>query len=293
VNNAKNFGKTIIEVIEVRRNQISTFIKEKAFLILLLVSILAVAGIVAVNMAKDEKDTPPKLLTELETETTKVEQETRQQAEKETTSKAEEESKQVAMEETYPGDAVLAERETDSVPDISNLMDATDEPTWENVAEGEPVEEGDPAEAVGVTPMQLSFYEDSKLAWPVEGNVILDFSMDATVYFSTLKQYKYNPAILIQGEVNTPVIAAADGVVTEISSNEEIGDFVTMALGNDYSLQYGQLKALEVSMGEEVKAGDIIGYISEPSKYYVIEGSHLYLKLMNGEKPVDPLDYIQ
>lgn len=198
MNNAKNFGKTIIEVIEVRRNQISTFIKEKAFLILLLVSILAVAGIVAVNMAKDEKDTPPKLLTELETETTKVEQETRQQAEKETTSKAEEESKQVAMEETYPGDAVLAEGETDSVPDISNLMDATDEPTWENVAEGEPVEEGDPAEAVGVTPMQLSFYEDSKLAWPVEGNVILDFSMDATVYFSTLKQYKYNPAILIQ-----------------------------------------------------------------------------------------------
>ncbi len=293
MNNAKNFGKTIIEVIEVRRNQISTFIKEKAFLILLLVSIFAVAGIVAVNMAKDEKDTPPKLLTELETETTKVEQETRQQAEKETTSKAEEESKQVAMEETYPGDAVLAEGETDSVPDISNLMDATDEPTWENVAEGEPVEEGDPAEAVGVTPMQLSFYEDSKLAWPVEGNVILDFSMDATVYFSTLKQYKYNPAILIQGEVNTPVIAAADGVVTEISSNEEIGDFVTMALGNDYSLQYGQLKALEVSMGEEVKAGDIIGYISEPSKYYVIEGSHLYLKLMNGEKPVDPLDYIQ
>ena len=255
-------------------------------------SIFAVAGIVAVNMAKEEKDTAPKLLAELESETTQAERETRQQAEKETTSKAEEkEAEQVAMEETYPGDAVLAEGETASIPDMTNLMDATDEPDWQNVAEGEP--QGDPAEAVDVEPMKLSFYEDSKMAWPIEGNVILDFSMDATVYFSTLKQYKYNPAILIQGEVNTPVLAAADGIVTEISSNEEIGDYVTMALGNDYSLQYGQLKALEVSMGDEVKAGDIIGYVSEPSKYYVTEGSHLYLKMMKGETAVDPLNYIQ
>lgn len=276
-----------------KRNKISTFIKEKAFLILLLMSIFAVAGIVAVNMAKDEKDNvTPKLLAEMEKETTaQAEKETRQQAEKETTSPAEKETKQVAMEETYPGDAVLADNEAGSVPDVTNLMDATDEPDWEQLAEGEP--EGDPAQAVDVTPMQLAFYEDSKLSWPVEGNVILDFSMDATVYFNTLQQYKYNPAILIQGEVNTPVMAAADGIVTQISSNEEIGDFVTMALGNDYSLQYGQLKALEVTMGEEVKAGDIIGYISEPSKYYVTEGSHLYLKLMNGATPVDPLDYIQ
>lgn len=294
MNNERNFGKTIIEVIEVKRNKFTTFIREKAFLILLLMSIFAVAGIVAVNMAKEEKDTAPKLLAELENETTtRTEKETRQQAEKETTARTEKETEQVAMEETNPGDALLAEGEPDSVADITNLMDATDEPDWENLAEGIPDPEDDPAEAVDVTPMQLSFYENSKLSWPVEGNVILDFSMDATVFFNTLQQYKYNPAILIQGEVNTPVLAAADGVVTEISSNEEIGDYVTMALGNDYSLQYGQLKALEVSMGEEVRAGDIIGYISEPSKYYVTEGSHLYLKLMNGETPVDPLDYIQ
>lgn len=281
-----------------RRNKFSTLIREKAFLILLLMSIFAVAGIVAVNMAKEEKDTVPKLLAELESETTQAEKETVQQAEKESVPEAiegttEEESQQVAMEETYPGDAVLAEGETASFSDMTNLMDATDEPKTDSVAEAEPVSEAEEAEAVGVEPMKLSFSADSKMGWPVEGNVILDFSMDATVYFSTLKQYKYNPAILIQGEVNTPVLAAADGIVTEISCNEEIGDYVTMALGNDYTLQYGQLKALEVAMGDEVKAGDIIGYISEPTKYYVTEGSHLYFRMMNGETAVDPLDYIQ
>ena len=291
MNKQSNFGKTIIEVIEVRRNKFSTFLKEKAFLLLLLLSILAVGGIVAVDMAKEDDDTAPKLLAELATQET--EEPTAGLAEAETTKAGEQETRQVAMDETYPGDAVLAEGETESVDLAANLMDATDEPKPEGAESEEGEEETESAQAVDVEPMNLSFYEDSTLAWPVEGNVILDYSMDSTVYFATLDQYKYNPAILIQSEVNTPVFAATDGIVAEISSDEEIGNYVVMELGNDYTLQYGQLKALEVSVGEEVNAGDIIGYISEPSKYFVTEGSHLYLKMMNGETAVDPLDYIQ
>ena len=291
MNKQSNFGKTIIEVIEVKRNKFSAFLKEKAFLLLLLLSILAVGGIVAVDMAKENDDTAPKLLAELATQET--EEPTAQVAEAETTTETEQETRQVAMDETYPGDAVLAEGETASVDLAANLMDATDEPKTEEAESAEEEMETESAQAVDVEPMNLSFYEDSTLAWPVEGNVILDYSMDSTVYFATLEQYKYNPAILIQSEVNTPVFAATDGIVAEISSDEEIGNYVVMELGNDYTLQYGQLKALEVSVGEEVNAGDIIGYISEPSKYFVTEGSHLYLKMMNGETSVDPLDYIQ
>lgn len=274
-----------------RRKNFSTFLKEKAFLILLLVSILSVAGIVAVNMTKEDKDNNPNLLAELEetTEESAAQEETKQVADAETT---EDGQMDVAMGETVPiGDAVLAEGETASIMDTSNLMDATDEPTTSNLENYAQIE--DETEAVGGPAINLSFTEESVMVWPVEGNVILDFSMDSTVYFSTLKQYKYNPAIVIQGEVNTPVRAAADGVVTEISSNEEIGDFVVMALGNDYTVQYGQLKALEVSMGETVEEGQIIGYISEPTKYYVTEGSNLYMKLMKGDTAMDPLDYIK
>lgn len=274
-----------------RRKNFSTFLKEKAFLILLLVSILSVAGIVAVNMTKEDKDNNPNLLAELEetTEESAAQEETKQVANAETT---EDGQMDVAMGETVPiGDAVLAEGETASIMDTSNLMDATDEPTTSNLENYAQIE--DETEAVGGPAINLSFTEESVMVWPVEGNVILDFSMDSTVYFSTLKQYKYNPAIVIQGEVNTPVRAAADGVVTEISSNEEIGDFVVMALGNDYTVQYGQLKALEVSMGETVEEGQIIGYISEPTKYYVTEGSNLYMKLMKGDTAMDPLDYIK
>lgn len=45
------------------------------------------------------------------------------------------------------------------------------------------------------TAMNLNFGEDSQLLWPVDGNVLMSYSMDKTVYFSTLDQYRYNPAM--------------------------------------------------------------------------------------------------
>ena len=40
------------------------------------------------------------------------------------------------------------------------------------------------------TAMNLNFGEDSQLLWPVDGNVLMSYSMDKTVYFSTLDQYR-------------------------------------------------------------------------------------------------------
>lgn len=277
-----------------KKKKLSTILKEKAFLILLLVSILSVAGIAAINFTKDDnKPEENNLFVDMEESTKELETTTVSNAMETQPQETQSESMQVAMDETAGiGDALLAERENGYFE--SNLMDATDEPITEQMEETMDVaQEPDDTEVVNGPALQLNFNESSKLKWPLEGNIILDYSMDSTVYFSTLKQYKYNPAILIQGEVNTPVMAAADGIVTEISSNEEIGDYIVMTLGNDYQLVYGQLKALEVAVGDNVEAGQLLGYISEPTKYYVVEGSNLYLKLLNGTEPIDPLDFME
>ena len=72
----------------------------------------------------------------------------------------------------------------------------------------------------------LSYNGTDRLSWPVQGNVILDYSMDSTIYFPTLDQYKCNPALIIQGDVSEPVAAPAEAQVTEVGSNEEIGNYV-------------------------------------------------------------------
>ena len=44
----------------------------------------------------------------------------------------------------------------------------------------------------------LNFTDEDTLVWPISGNILVNFSMDQTIYFPTLDQYKYNPAIVIE-----------------------------------------------------------------------------------------------
>lgn len=139
----------------------------------------------------------------------------------------------------------------------------------------------------------VNFQEDSLLTWPTAGTVLMDYNMDSTVYFKTLNQYKYNPAMIIGSPAGNQVVASAKGIVESIAVNEETGTTLTLNLGNDYKLIYGQLKELAVSEGQVVEQGQLLGYVSEPTKYYVEEGSNLYFAMEKDGKSVDPYLYLE
>lgn len=139
----------------------------------------------------------------------------------------------------------------------------------------------------------VDFGENNTLTWPVAGTVLIDYSMDSSVYFKTLNVYKYNPALIIGSEVDGQVLASAKGIVESIDVNEETGTTLTMSIGNNYELIYGQLKDVPVAIGDVVDAGSIIGYISEPTKYYCEEGSNLFFEMKKDGQPVDPFMYLE
>lgn len=127
----------------------------------------------------------------------------------------------------------------------------------------------------------------------MEGNVIINYSMDSTVYFPTLDQYKYNPAVIIAGEVNDKVYAVAKGQIKSIENDEVTGCTVTVDLGDGYEAIYGQLKELNFAKGDYVEAGHVLGYVGEPTKYFTVEGSNLYFELDKDGTPVDPVAYFE
>lgn len=156
----------------------------------------------------------------------------------------------------------------------------------------------DTAEEVGVgndgaKALVLNFTDTSKMTWPVMGNIILDYSMDTTIYFPTLDQYKCNPAVIIQSDVSNPVSAPANSRVLEVGINEEIGNYVVLDMGNDYSVTCGQLKDIQVVKDEYVYQGSLLGYVSEPTKYYSIEGNNMFFQMKHGTEPIDALDYLE
>lgn len=138
----------------------------------------------------------------------------------------------------------------------------------------------------------FSFVETEKLSWPVQGDVLMNYSMDQTVYFATLNQYKYNPALIIKAEPETEVKAPYAGTIKEIGKSAEIGNYVVVDLGNGYELTLGQLENMSVKKGDVIKKEQTIGKTALPSKYYSVEGSNIYLKLTKDGNSINPMDFL-
>lgn len=135
----------------------------------------------------------------------------------------------------------------------------------------------------------LSFSDKDKLALPVVGDVLLDYSMDKAVYHATMKQYRYSPALVVAADEGQTITAAADAVVLDVFFDAETGNSIRFDLGNGYELTYGQLEDIRLKAGDRVSAGDVVGKIARPTIYYTEEGSNIYYKLTKDGVPVDPL----
>ncbi len=135
----------------------------------------------------------------------------------------------------------------------------------------------------------LHFDEENGLLWPLQGEILMEYSDEQVVYFKTLAQYRTNPAIIIGAKEGDEVKASADGIVTEVSTSDQTGRTVTMDIGDDYSVKYGQLKEVSVQKGDTVTEGQVIGKVAAPTNYYSLEGANLYYQVLQKDQTVNPM----
>lgn len=176
--------------------------------------------------------------------------------------------------------------------EISRAEEAPEEE--ESISEGaetkeEKEQDTQAEEASNSVAQAISFSEKDSLQWPIVGNVLLNYSMDKTIFFPTLQQYKYNPAIVIEAVPGENITAAAAGQVVDVYQDAEIGNAIVMNLGNGYELTYGQLDNIKVKTGDYVAAGTVLATVANPTKYYSVEGGNVYFKLTKDGVPVNPM----
>lgn len=143
------------------------------------------------------------------------------------------------------------------------------------------------------TPTNYNFEESDGLSWPLQGNVVMNYSMDKAIFFATLQQYKYNPAVIISATLDATVCSPAKGKVIAVGTDAEIGNYVEMDLGSGYTITLGQLKDITVSKGESVERSQVIGVTAEPTKYYSVEGVNLYFKVAKDGVPLSPMSMLE
>lgn len=243
-----------------------------------LVGAVGFAGIYATNQSQQKQE-----------ELVKNQQETEWDLEQEYqigANDTEENTSQVAEGEQSTEDTtqegMLAEQEQATSEDLQ---------VQEQVAQVEKEEDSE-AEVGTIQEEVLHFDADTNKMWPVSGNVLLDYSMESTIFFPTLQQYKCNPAMVLSANVNDKVYFVGKGKIINIATNEETGCTVTQDMGDGYTAIYGQLKELNFKVGDMVEAGQVAGYVSEPTKYYTVEGSNVYFQLLKDGVPVDPKEIL-
>lgn len=190
-----------------------------------------------------------------------------------------------ATEDEAPHYAVVEDEEEELQTEDAAAEEVT-------VQEEQSVEPESAETSSGVILPEVNFTEDMLLEWPVEANVIMDYSMDHTVYFPTLDVYKYNPSLLLGAEVGTPVEVVANATIVDISESIETGTTVTADLGNGYQAVFGQLKDVLVKENDVVAAGTVLGYVGEPTRFFTEEGSNLYFAMTKDGVSIDPILYL-
>jgi murein DD-endopeptidase MepM/ murein hydrolase activator NlpD len=90
----------------------------------------------------------------------------------------------------------------------------------------------------------------------------------------------FHPGLDISADYGDPVLATGDATVSSAGSNGAYGNMVTLDHGFGIVTKYGHLSRIAVAGGQQVKRGDIIGYVGSTGRS---TGSHLHYEIwMNG-----------
>ncbi|GAB2687663.1 hypothetical protein GCM10027037_07430 [Mucilaginibacter koreensis] len=91
---------------------------------------------------------------------------------------------------------------------------------------------------------------------------------------------------------HTPAVAAADGIVTRVTTNTLGGKVVFMRPdGRDYNTYYAHLDSQLVRDGQTVRAGDTLGLVGNTGNAHTTP-SHLHFGIYTSDGAVDPLPFV-
>ena len=120
-----------------------------------------------------------------------------------------------------------------------------------------------------------------------------DYSGAELQYNATLKQWEIHKAIDFLAGEDLNVYAVADGTVSNIYTNYLEGTVVEISHKDGVVSIYKSLvKEVNVSVGDKVSAGSVVGKVGETMAQEVNTGAHLHFEMTKNGVKVDPNDYL-
>ncbi len=153
------------------------------------------------------------------------------------------------------------------------------------VKPSEPVAEQEEALSVGL----FSGNKEIRMIKPTEGAIIKAYSEGKPVKSKTMGDWRVHNGIDIAAEQGSEIAAPADGKIIRAEMNPLMGYTVSVDHGNNtVSTLYNLAQEERVTVGQTVKAGDIIGTAGNTAKTEMLEDAHVHVEVTKDGEYVNP-----
>lgn len=171
----------------------------------------------------------------------------------------------------------------DSQPELPS--DTKDESSENTGNAGDTNKPSDEVETSGEVP---------ELSLPVSGVIARGHDASIQVFSPTMGDYRIHLGVDMATEEDAPVLAAADGVVSQIWDDALMGKCLAISHSGDCYTIYKNLdNALpdDIAVGASVTAGQQIGTVGESATLELAEEPHLHMEMTVKGLAVDPMEY--
>jgi murein DD-endopeptidase MepM/ murein hydrolase activator NlpD len=124
-----------------------------------------------------------------------------------------------------------------------------------------------------------------------------DFSLEPPITFNGVFYPHFHTGLDLAGPVDSPIHAAADGVVALATATQDgqghltgYGNYVVIAHPDGFFTLYGHLNTVAVKEGQVVHQGEIIG---QEGSTGASTGPHVHFEIRHNGSFLDPLPYLQ
>ncbi len=166
----------------------------------------------------------------------------------------------------------------------NNSSSSVEEPNSSSGGSGNVGDNTDPNEPVITTPEGMQM--------PLESvSVLHEFGF---YHNKTLNNYYEHTGVDFTAEVGAEVLAVDDGVIESIYRDDVLtGTEILIDHGDGMKTLYRFVTLAEdISVGKEVKKGDVIATVAEATGEEYKDGAHLHFEVIKSGEQVDPSTYL-
>jgi murein DD-endopeptidase MepM/ murein hydrolase activator NlpD len=122
--------------------------------------------------------------------------------------------------------------------------------------------------------------------WPAHGGLTGFFGGRSDPFTG---EPAYHQGIDIATEKGQPIFATADGVVDTAGYSGDYGNLVVLKHAFGLATRFGHLSKFNVTPGQDVKRGDIIGFVGSTGRS---TGAHLHYEILVNGRLINPLQLL-